>query len=196
LVKPFFSIFGFLETKNIGGCELVFMILFDLKCGSGHVFEAWFRDSVNFDIQAKAEEIACPYCGNGEISKAPMAPSLAGTGTPTYSVTEREASENALPLTGHCAAEYSQPQSAVGLSGKKISELVREVTGKLADIRSHIETECDYVGEKFPEELRKIHYGEAKKRGIYGEATETQAEELAEEGIEFSKIPWARRSDS
>jgi hypothetical protein len=172
------------------------MILFDLKCGSGHVFEAWFRDSVNFDVQAKAEEIGCPYCGNGEISKAPMAPSLAGTGTPTYNVMEREASENALPLTEHCAAEYSQPKSAVGLSREKISELVREVAGNLANIRSHIETECDYVGEKFPEEVRKIHYGEAKKRGIYGEATETQAEELTEEGIEFSKIPWVRRGDS
>jgi len=172
------------------------MILFDLKCGSGHVFEAWFRDSINFDAQAKAEEIACPYCGDDKISKAPMAPSLAGTGTPTYNVTERDTLENGLPLTGPCAAEYSQPESAVGLNKKKISKLVREVAGTLVDIRSHIETECDYVGEKFPEEVRKIHYGEVKKRGIYGEATDSQAEELAEEGIEFSKIPWARRRDS
>jgi hypothetical protein len=172
------------------------MILFDLKCGSGHVFEAWFRESVNFDVQSKAEEIACPYCGDDKISKAPMAPSLAGTGTPTYNVTDREALEKGLSLTGPCAAEYFKPESVVGLSEENISKLAREVTGKLVAIRSHIETECDYVGEKFPEEVRKIHYGEAKKHGIYGEATETQAAELAEEGIEFSKIPWARRGDS
>ncbi|MBL6933963.1 MAG: DUF1178 family protein [Alphaproteobacteria bacterium] len=172
------------------------MILFDLKCTSGHVFEAWFRDSVNFDVQAEAGEITCPYCGDDEISKAPMAPSLAGTGTSTHDATGREASADDLPLTGPCAPDHSQPESVVGLSEEKVSALVKEVAGKLGEFRSHIETECDYVGEEFTEEARKIHYGEAEERGIYGEATESQTEELAEEGVEFFKIPWARRRDS
>ncbi len=172
------------------------MILFDLKCGLGHVFEAWFRNSMNFDVQAEAGEIACPYCGDDEISKVPMAPRLAGTGTPAHDVMEREVSADDLLETGPCGPDHSQPAAVVGLSEEKVPELVKEVAGRLGELRSHIEAECDYVGGKFTEEARKIHYGEAKERGIYGEATESQAEELTEEGVEFFRIPWARRHDS
>ena len=172
------------------------MILFDLKCDSGHVFEAWFSDSGSYDTQAQEGEIICPLCGDAEISKAPMAPRLAGTGTPTYDVTDREGPADSLLPTGPCAGDCSQPEAGVDLSEEKVYELVREVAGKVVELRSHIETECDYVGEEFPEEARKIHYGEAEERGIYGEATETQVEELVEEGIEFFRIPWAHRRDS
>ena len=66
----------------------------------------------------------------------------------------------------------------------------------LADLRDAVETNCDYVGDQFAEEARKIHYEETDKRNIYGEASETEAEALKEEGVEFNRIPWLPRTNS
>lgn len=66
----------------------------------------------------------------------------------------------------------------------------------LSELREHVEKTADYVGEKFPEEARKIHYGETDKRNIYGEASKEEAKELAEEGIDVAMIPWLPRSDA
>jgi hypothetical protein len=66
----------------------------------------------------------------------------------------------------------------------------------LQELRRHVETNCDYVGERFAEEARRIHYGETDPRGIYGEASPDDAAGLAEEGIEVSRIPWLPRSDA
>lgn len=66
----------------------------------------------------------------------------------------------------------------------------------LTELREHVEKNADYVGEKFPEEARKIHYGETDKRNIYGEASKEEAKELAEEGIDVAMIPWLPRSDA
>ena len=62
-------------------------------------------------------------------------------------------------------------------------------------MRRQIETNCDYVGARFAEEARRIHYGEADPRGIYGEASEEQLRELADEGISFGRIPWIPPTD-
>jgi hypothetical protein len=70
------------------------------------------------------------------------------------------------------------------------------VISKIAELNRHIAQTCDYVGPAFPEEARKIHYGEAEHREIYGEATPDEAEELREEGIAIASIPWLPRSDS
>ena len=66
----------------------------------------------------------------------------------------------------------------------------------LAELRQTIETNCDYVGTEFAEEARKIHHGETEKRDIYGEASESEAKQLTEEGVEFARIPWLPRADS
>jgi len=63
-------------------------------------------------------------------------------------------------------------------------------------LRQHVEANCDYVGPNFAEEARKIHYGETRKRSIYGEASEEEAGALADEGIEVHSIPWPQRSDA
>jgi hypothetical protein len=52
------------------------MILFDLRCKDGHAFEAWFRDGAAYEDQAAAGDLACPVCGNAEVSKALMAPAV------------------------------------------------------------------------------------------------------------------------
>jgi hypothetical protein len=67
---------------------------------------------------------------------------------------------------------------------------------QLSELRRCVEENFDHVGRKFPEEARKIHYGEAEPRNIYGESTEQEARSLSEEGVRIARIPWLRRHDS
>lgn len=136
------------------------MILFTLRCASGHEFEAWFRDGDSFEAQQQAGEITCPDCGNGKVEKALMAPNL-------------------------------------GRSHKKGPPLSpAQMRAALVELRRQVETNCDYVGERFAEEARKIHYGEVDAHGIYGEATKEESRELADEGISFGQIPWIPTTDA
>jgi hypothetical protein len=141
------------------------MILFDLKCGDGHVFEAWFRNSGAYDAQAAVNEIACPICGDTRIEKAPMAPRI-----------------------GKSRQEVEKTETAA----LRRAEVMRE----LVELRRKVEEKCDYVGDRFAEEARRIHYGEIEKRDIYGEATETETTELKEEGIGVERIPWVPTTNS
>lgn len=134
------------------------MILFELRCAQGHVFEAWFRDSATYEQQAEAGEIACAICGDSSVSKALMAPAV-----------------------------QSRPKLDPEQAGRAM-RLLRKV-------QKHIEQNFDHVGPRFAEEARKIHYGEAKRRSIYGEATAAEARELREEGIPVNQIPWLPRHD-
>ncbi len=65
----------------------------------------------------------------------------------------------------------------------------------LSKLRSHIEANCDYVGPRFPEEARRIHYGETDPRGIYGESTSEEAKALKEEGVQVHRLPWISREN-
>ena len=156
------------------------MILFDLKCGKGHVFEAWFRDGTTAEKQIAGRKIACPSCGTAKVQKAPMAPRIGKSGKPA-------AAESGT-------AEPSQPQGVV--MTKEMASKAVQLRKELGELRKKIEANCDYVGGQFAEEARKIHYGETEARGIYGETSEEQARELTDEGIEFSRVPWLPRQDS
>jgi len=151
------------------------MIVFDLKCGKDHVFEAYFADSATYERQAKAREIACPYCGDETITKAPMAPNIA--------VGNKARGEPETAPTPPPARKPTPPEMARAI-------------GTLRRMRSYIEQNFDHVGERFPEEARKIHYGEADRRSIYGDATKEEVGELADEGIEIGEIPWVPRHDA
>jgi hypothetical protein len=140
------------------------MIKYDLKCDNAHVFETWFKSSAAYDEQAASGIVACAICGSNKISKAPMAPSVPKKGSSSRNSTTVENSENTQQL-------------AMAMNA------VREM-------RKAVEENCDYVGPKFAEEARKIHYGETDKRGIYGEATAEESNELREEGVEVAEIPW------
>jgi hypothetical protein len=152
-----------------------FMIVYDLTCNKGHVFEAWFKDSAAYDKQEKKKQLTCAVCGSSKVRKALMAPRLAGTRDDSPADGEQQA-----------ASYANDPKVA------KAIELMKE----LAKLRRHVEDNADYVGDKFAEEARKIHYGEKERRNIYGEATSSEAEELSEEGVEFARIPWVPRHDS
>lgn len=141
------------------------MILFDLRCAMGHVFEAWFKDGTAFERQRKRGQIACPACGSRKVAKSPMAPNLA---------------------SGDKGGGEASP----------VAERQTKLAAALRTARETVEKTFEDVGERFPEEARRIHYGEAQKRKIYGEATLDEARELREEGVEFGILPWPRRSDS
>ena len=147
------------------------MILYQLRCGKDHEFEGWFKDGPTCDRQLSRKSVECPVCGNKKVAKALMAPRIG-------------------------AAE--KPQAAVPANPQQpgMSVMASAMRQQLQEIRSKIEENCDYVGEKFADEARKIHYGETESRGIYGEATDEQHQELAEEGVEVARIPWLPRSDA
>jgi hypothetical protein len=147
------------------------MILYQLLCRNQHGFEAWFRDSKAYDAQAKAGRVTCPVCGSHKVAKAPMAPNIA---------TRRE-TPAAEPARAPKETAKAEIADAIEL---------------LKALRRQVEATCDYVGDQFAEEARKIHYGETERRDIYGDATAEEAEELREEGVEFTRIPWLPRHDS
>ena len=149
------------------------MIVFDLKCGKDHVFEAYFADSATYERQVKAGEIACPLCGDETITKAPMAPNIA-------------VANKARGKPAPAAPPQRKPPPP---------EMARAI-GTLRRMRSYIEQNFDHVGERFPEEARKIHYGEVEQRSIYGDATKEEVSDLADEGIEVGEVPWVPRHDA
>jgi hypothetical protein len=146
------------------------MIRYQLRCAKDHEFEAWFRDSAAFDGQSKARKIACPDCGSVKVTKAPMAPSIGKRAAP------------AAPTPG-ASAPSGAPAPA---------PTPAQIRQYLLAMRKHVESTHEYVGPRFPEEARKIHYGESEEREIYGEATPKDAKELVEEGIDVAAVPWLR----
>jgi hypothetical protein len=146
------------------------MILFNLRCSDGHTFEGWFRNGDAYDRQVKAKAVSCPLCGTTAVEKALMAPRIS---------------------KGRKAREVVKAPAAEAPENAKAAQLLRA----LREARRLVEENCDYVGADFAEEARRIHYGESEKHGIYGESTEDEARALAEEGIEFGRIPWVPRAD-
>ncbi len=162
------------------------MILYDLRCANEHRFEAWFRDSATFDSQAAQGDVTCPFCGTHEVSKALMAPNVA---------TSRQAEggrEQPAPVTDAVTAAGEEHRQ-VAMTPAQLPPEAFQLIRKLREV---VEQNCDYVGPKFAEEARKIHYGETETRNIYGEATPDEAAELQEEGIAFSTLPGWRREDA
>ena len=159
------------------------MILYKLNCGKRHEFESWFRDSKAYERQAARGLIACPSCGDTEIERALMAPRISKAGS----------SKKAVVQGGPPSAA---PAPAVpGAMHAMVPDMPAEMRAALQQMRKKVEENCDYVGENFAEEARKIHYGETEQRAIYGEASDAEAEALNEEGIEFNRIPWLPRTN-
>lgn len=159
------------------------MIHYDLKCTHGHVFQAWFRDSATFERQAAQGEIACALCGDTGITRAPMAPNVVSSRKRDIVRAQEaaEASPAEVPATVPAPAPVIDPA---------MLEARAKAMAVLKEMRTKVEENCDYVGDRFAEEARKIHYGETKARGIYGQADAAEAASLREEGIEFARIPW------
>jgi len=158
------------------------MIRYALACSKGHTFDSWFQNSAAYDKQAKRGLVECPVCGDSKVEKALMAPTLSGTkkrGRPAMPASVPAPAAEAAP------AAVSETPAPVAM----VSPEEREFRTKLKELRDHLTKNADNVGRKFPEEARKMHYGEAEHRSIYGEASPQEAKDLHEEGIEFHPLP-------
>ena len=155
------------------------MIRYSLACERGHEFESWFANSSAYDKQAKRGLVACPMCGSTKVEKAIMAPRLARTDK-TIDVPAQAPA--VPPATPAAAPQIPEPVAM-------ISPQERELRTKLKELRDHLTKNAENVGRRFPEQARKMHYGELEHRSIYGEASPQEAKDLHEEGIEFHPLP-------
>jgi hypothetical protein len=170
------------------------MIHYHLECDSAHAFDGWFKDGASFDRQADMGLITCPLCDSVKVRRALMTPALGrGTRHKRETPSVGETTPVAAPSPGQAAIPAVAPPPPGVLVGAEMPDKLRSLLQRL---RSEVEKHCDYVGPGFAEEARRIHYGESEARGIYGETTPSEAEALADEGIEFGVVPWLRRSDS
>jgi hypothetical protein len=161
------------------------MIHYALNCEKGHIFESWFQSSAAYDKQAKRGLVSCPICGSVKVEKAIMAPRLARSDA-APSPSPPMAQPPQMPAAPPPTPPVPPGKAPVAM----MSPPEREIRQKLKELRDHITKNANYVGPRFPEEARKIHYGETEHRSIYGEASPEEAKELHEEGIEFHPLPF------
>ena len=164
------------------------MIRYALNCDQRHGFESWFANSAAYDKQAKRGLVTCPVCGSAKVEKAIMAPNLAANLGQAATADPRPptpAPPTPPPPLQPAPLPPIPPKTPVAM----MSAAERELRHKLKELRDHITKNAHYVGPSFPEEARKIHYGEAEHRSIYGEASPDEAKALHEEGIEFHPLP-------
>ena len=146
------------------------MIRYNLRCDKGHAFESWFQSSGAYDSQVKRKLVTCPQCGSAKVEKAIMAPQIGRKGNQR----QQEVVAPASPADN--APLMMAPQEV-------------ELRAKLKELRDHITSNADNVGESFPTEARAMHYGDKEHRPIYGEASLEEARSLIDEGIEVAPIP-------
>jgi hypothetical protein len=149
------------------------MIRYTLRCERGHAFESWFQTSSAYDSQVKRKLVTCPACGSAKVEKAIMAPQIVS----------KKGRDSAAPAPAS-PADVTAPSSTPLMMAQE-----RELRAKLRELRDHIVKNADNVGERFPNEARKMHYGDIEHRPIYGEASPDEARSLIEEGVEVSPLP-------
>jgi hypothetical protein len=162
------------------------MIRYRLVCEKSHEFEAWFPSGAGYDAQVKRGLVACPQCASTRVEKALMAPSVV-TSERKAEARARRREAPAPPVPEATVAPEPTPQPWP--SQRVLSGPQREMLKQLKAMRDKILAEAEYVGPRFADEARKIHNEETPGRGIYGEASQAEVKELAEEGIEIYPVP-------
>ena len=151
------------------------MIRYSLRCERGHTFESWFQSSSAYESQEKRKLVSCPSCGSVKVERGIMAPQI-------VSKKGREEQRQA-------PVEAAAPEAAATESTPLLMAQERELRAKIKELRDHITKNADNVGERFPNEARKMHYGDIEHRPIYGEASPDEARALIDEGVEVSPLP-------
>lgn len=149
------------------------MIVYDLICDQSHRFEGWFGSSADFAEQRDRGLLSCPQCGSGEVIKAPMAPAVPAKGNTRKDTGSVTATATATPVS-------NQPMPAE----------VKEAMAKLAKAQSEALKQSTWVGDKFAETSRKMHYGETDEKPIHGQASVEEAKSLIDEGIAVAPLPF------
>jgi hypothetical protein len=148
------------------------MIRYNLRCERGHAFESWFQSSSAYESQEKRKLVNCPSCGSAKVERAIMAPQIVS----------KKGRQELAPVPA--STEVTAPASTPLMMAQE-----RELRAKLKELRDHIVKNADNVGERFPNEARKMHYGDIEHRPIYGEASPEEARSLIDEGVEVSPLP-------
>lgn len=146
------------------------MIRYQLQCAKNHKFELWFSNSAAYDKQAARKLVQCPKCGSTKVEKAIMAPNVGVKGN-------------------RKSAPAPQTVNAANAGAAKEAPSYAELQAVMRRIHEEVTSKAEYVGPRFAEEARKIHYEEVEPRGIYGEASDAEAKALKDEGVEFYPLP-------
>jgi hypothetical protein len=146
------------------------MIVFDLSCPDGHRFEGWFGSSADYADQHARGLLACPVCGSADVSKAPMAP--------------------AVPTKGNTRQEVLPPEAPRQLANTPMPPPLQKALAALAKAQAEALKNSTWVGHKFADETRKMHYGERDEALIHGQATLAEAKALIEEGVPVAPLPF------
>ena len=141
------------------------MIVFDLRCGNGHVFEAWFGSSAAYEEQRAGGLVACPLCGSGEVDKAVMAPNVGAKGNQRAAAPVKP-DEPPTPAAVKAALAAMAAAQARGLE------------------------KSQWVGTAFADKARAMHVGDAPEAPIHGQASLAEAKALAEEGVPIAPLPF------
>lgn len=158
------------------------MIRYALVCDQAHDFESWFPSGDAFEEQRLRGLVACPVCGSGKVEKRIMAPAIARRDHPVQPVPAPAAeTRQEAPATALSAA----PTEGMALLGER----ERALRAMIREIHAHVAQNAENVGERFVAEARRMHYGEAQERPIYGEASLDEARELIEEGVPVQPLP-------
>jgi hypothetical protein len=150
------------------------MIRYNLRCDRGHAFESWFQSSSAYESQEKRKLVSCPACGSVKVERAIMAPQIVS----------KKSRDNVAAPSPAASTDVAAPASTPLMMAQE-----RELRAKLKELRDHIVKNADNVGERFPNEARKMHYGDIEHRPIYGEASPEEARSLIDEGVEVSPLP-------
>ncbi|GAB2186980.1 DUF1178 family protein [Roseibium sp. LAB1] len=168
------------------------MIKYTLVCDSAHSFEGWFRNSDDFDAQCARKLVVCPICGATSVQKGLMAPAVS-----TARKRDALASATQAEMQAVAAATAPKTETPTGTTTTDMrpSALLpqdvqqKEVLEALRLVRARIIESSENVGQNFATEARKIHYGEAEERSIYGETSPKDVEALLDEGIQVFALP-------
>ncbi len=149
------------------------MIVFDLACAQGHQFEGWFSSSNDYADQCQRGLLNCPQCGSAQITKSPMAPAIAAKGNQSSAL-----------------AHTAQADKETVITNNQIPPEVHKAMVALAKAQEKALKNSTWVGDKFTETARAMHYGEQDLEAIHGKATLNEAKELLEEGVELAPLPF------
>ena len=155
------------------------MIHYALACDAGHDFESWFPSGASYEEQAARGLVTCPICDSAKVEKRIMAPAVARRDRPSPTAT----AETPSPAQAPAAVPAPSPPVAM------LSDEARAMRSMLRAMREHVMQTADHVGERFPDEARRMHYGEIEQRSIYGAASADEVQELLDEGVEIHPLP-------
>ena len=155
------------------------MIRFSLQCDQEHVFEGWFASNDAFDTQAARGLVECPLCGSFKISKALMAPNV---------VTARKSARAEMAQEPADAGSTQPPTGVPTVAPVILAPEQTEMIAKLQELSRQVRANTENVGKGFAEEARKMHFGEIKQRGIFGEASADDVQSLIEDGVPIAPL--------